>query len=86
MAHASGESYDFQQDGADLRFTADANGKVVGRGRGQYADGTLRLTLSAGGPNGNLTANCNLKPTLGPTHWVGMGPGNGASFAAQMFR
>ena len=81
-----GESYDFQQDGANVRFTAERNGAPMGRGRGQYADGTLRLMLTASGPNGSLTVNCDMQATLGPTHWAGMCLGPNGPFPAQMFR
>jgi hypothetical protein len=82
----NGESYDFQQSGADLRFTAHMNGMQVGTGRGRYADGMLRLTMTAQTPNGAFTVNCDMQATLGPEHWAGMCLGPNGAFAAQMFR
>jgi len=82
----TGESYEFQQDGANVRFTVHMNGGQVGSGRGRYADSTLRLTMTAQTPNGMLSINCDMQPTVGPDHWAGMCLGPNGVFAAQMFR
>lgn len=82
----SGEAYDFTQNGADVRFTALLNGQRVGSGQGRYADGQLRLTMSAQTATGSFTINCDLQSTLGEEHWAGMCLGPQGAFAAQMFR
>ncbi len=82
----TGESYEFRQDGQNLSFTASLNGASVGSGRGRYADGLLRLTMTAQTPNGPVSLNCDLQATLGPDHWAGVCLGPNGAFAAQMFR
>lgn len=82
----SGEAYDFEQNGAQVRFTALLNGQPVGSGQGRYAQGQLRLTMSVPTPNGVFNVNCDLQATLGEEHWAGMCLGPQGAFAAQMFR
>lgn len=82
----SGEACDFEQTGAQVRFTALLNGQPVGSGQGRYAQGQLRLTMSVPTPNGVFNVNCDLQATLGEEHWAGMCLGPQGAFAAQMLR
>ena len=83
----SGETYQFAQQGSQLRFTAQAGGQPAGGGEGQLDGSLLRLTMTLM-PNGVAmgVVNCNLQASPDFSHFVGMCQGANGQFPAQMFR
>lgn len=84
---ASGETYHFQQDGRDIRFTAEANGQNIGNGRGELEGRLLRLQMSMqinGVMLGSLV--CNMEGAPDMRSFTGLCAGPNGQFAAQFFR
>ena len=83
----SGETYQFAQQGNQLRFTAQAGGQPAGMGEGQLDGNLLRLSMTLtpnGVPMGVL--NCNMQASPDFSRFVGMCQGANGQFPAQMFR
>ena len=83
----SGETYQFAQQGNQLRFTAQAGGQPAGIGEGQLDGNLLRLSMTLtqnGVPMGML--NCNMQASPDFSRFVGMCQGANGQFPAQMFR
>ena len=83
----SGETYQFVQQGHQLRFTAQAGGQPAGVGEGQLDGQLLRLNMTLapnGVPMGVL--NCNMQASPDFSRFVGMCQGANGQFPAQMFR
>jgi hypothetical protein len=83
----SGETYQFVQQGHQLRFTAQAGGQPAGVGEGQLDGNLLRLNMTLtpnGVPMGVL--NCNMQASPDFSRFVGMCQGANGQFPAQMFR
>jgi hypothetical protein len=84
---SSGETYHFQQDGTDVRFTAEANGQNIGNGRGELEGNLLRLQMVMqlnGVALGNL--NCNMQGAPDMRSFTGLCAGPNGQFPAQIFR
>lgn len=82
-----GETYQFVQQGQQLRFTAQAGGQPVGGGEGQIDGALLRLSMSLvinGVPLG--AANCNLQGSPDFSRFAGVCQTQNGPFQAQMFR
>lgn len=82
-----GETYQFTQQGQQVRFTARANGQPMGGGEGQIDGSLLRLSMSLvlnGVPMG--AANCNMQASPDFSRFVGVCQGPNGPFQAQMFR
>jgi hypothetical protein len=84
---SSGETYHFQQEGTELRFTAEANGQNIGNGRGELDGNLLRLQMSMqlnGVVLGNLV--CNMQGASDMRSFTGLCAGPNGQFPAQFFR
>ena len=83
----SGETYQFAQQGTQLRFTAQAGGQPAGMGEGQLDGSLLRLSMTLA-PNGVPmgVVNCNLQASPDFSRFIGMCQGANGQFPAQMFR
>lgn len=84
---ASGETYHFQQDGRQVRFTAEANGQNIGSGRGELEGGLLRVQMSMqlnGVFLGNLV--CDMHGAADMRSFTGACMGPNGQFPAQFFR
>jgi TIR domain len=82
-----GETYQFQQQGRQVNFVAQAAGINVGGGQGELDGSVLRLSMSLvlnGVPLG--MAQCNLQASPDFQRFVGMCQGANGPFQAQMFR
>lgn len=83
----SGETYQFAQQGTQVRFTAQAGGQPAGMGEGQLDGALLRLSMTLA-PNGVPmgVVNCNLQASPDFSRFVGLCQGVNGQFPAQMFR
>lgn len=83
----SGETYQFAQQGTQLRFTAQAGGQPAGMGEGQLDGSLLRLSMTLA-PNGVPmgVVNCNLQASPDFSRFIGMCQSANGQFPAQMFR
>lgn len=83
----SGETYQFSQQGTQLRFTAQVGGQPAGTGEGQLDGSLLRLAMTLA-PNGVPmgVVNCNLQASPDFSRFVGLCQGVNGQFPAQMFR
>lgn len=83
----SGETYQFAQQGTQLRFTAQAGGQPAGMGEGQLDGALLRLSMTLA-PNGVPlgVVNCNMQASPDFSRFIGMCQGPNGQFPAQMFR
>lgn len=83
----SGETYQFAQQGTQLRFTAHVGGQPAGTGEGQLDGALLRLSMTLA-PNGVPmgVVNCNLQASPDFSRFVGLCQGVNGQFPAQMFR
>jgi hypothetical protein len=83
----TGETYHFEQQGRDVRFTARSGGQPMGEGVGRLEGGLLRLSLTMQ-LNGVVlgSANCDLQRAPDGRSYTGMCMGPNGPFAAQMFR
>lgn len=84
---ASGETYQFQQDGQQVHFTAEANGQNIGSGWGELEGSLLRVQMSLqlnGVFFGNLV--CDMQGAPDMRSFTGMCIGPRGQFPAQFFR
>jgi hypothetical protein len=84
---ASGETYHFQQEGNQLRFTAEANGQNIGNGRGELQGSLLRIQMTMQ-LNGMLLGNlvCDMQAAPDMRSFTGSCLGPRGQFPAQFFR
>jgi hypothetical protein len=84
---ASGETYHFQQEGNQVRFTAEANGQNIGNGRGELQGGLLRVQMTMQ-LNGMLLGNlvCDMQGAPDMRSFTGTCLGPRGQFPAQFFR
>lgn len=82
----TGEVYQFQQSGRQVRFIAEANGQVVGQGQGELDNGLMRLTFSMQFNGSFFSANCDMRPSPDARTWTGACMGPNGPFGAQIFR
>ncbi len=84
---ASGETYDFRQEGRELRLTAEIDGERIGRGRGEIDGTMMRLAVSLqveGTPFARLA--CDLQAAPDRQSFAGVCIGPNRQFPARIFR
>lgn len=84
---ASNETYHFEQDGNQVRFTSEANGQAIGGGRGELEGRLLRLHMTlqmTGMPV--ISVVCDMQGAPDWRSFTGTCLGPTGQFQAQFFR
>ncbi len=84
----NGESYLFEQNGRQVRFTAQMAGQPIGHGQGRYDDGgVLRLTMAMQLPGmPPMGLNCDMQAAADLRSFTGMCRGPTGTSMAHFFR
>jgi len=83
----TGETYDFEQDGIEVHFVAEAGGQPIGEGRGRFDGSVLKLSMTMTVNGVHLgTANCDMQAAPDHRSFTGMCQGPNGPFPAQFYR